>query len=87
MWRIESQSDCPAALLNLSGRIQANDIAGIQAEMNRCSNLRVLNLKGVTLVDLAVVRFLSAVEREGIQLLDSPAYVREWIGRERAEER
>ncbi len=85
MWRIE-QSDCRAKL-ELSGRIQADDIAGIQAEMKRCSNLRVLNLKGVTLVDVAVVRFLSAVERQGIQLLDSPAYVHEWIGRERAEER
>jgi hypothetical protein len=41
-----------------------------------------LDLEDVTIVDVDVVRFLGAREREGTQLLDCPPYVREWISRE-----
>jgi hypothetical protein len=85
MWKIESQFGCPAAQLSLSGRIQADDTAGIQAALKRCSRVKVLNLEDVTLVDVAAVRFLSAIERGGIQLLNCPPYVREWIVREHTE--
>ena len=44
---------------------------------------RLLELREVTLVDAYVVRFLSACESEGIQLLNCSAYIREWIVRER----
>jgi hypothetical protein len=43
----------------------------------------VLELREVSLVDAEVVRFLSACESEGIQLLNCSAYIREWIVRER----
>ena len=42
----------------------------------------VLELAEVTLVDVDVVRFLSACESEGVQLLHCSAYIREWIVRE-----
>jgi len=84
MWRIE-KPNCSATMIALSGRIQAEDIAGIEAEMRRCSKLKVLDLTDVTLVDVTAVRFLSTVEGNGIGLLQCPPYVRAWIGRERAE--
>jgi len=31
-----------------------------------------------------VVRFLAAQEVEGVELLDCPRYIREWIARERS---
>jgi len=43
------------------------------------------DLAEVTLVDIVVVRFLVSCENEGIELVYGPAYVREWIIRERAE--
>jgi len=46
-----------------------------------------LDLSEVTLVDLDVVRFLISCENEGIELANCPAYVREWILRERVEGR
>jgi hypothetical protein len=42
----------------------------------------VLDLDGVTLVDVDVVRFLIVCEAEGIEFLHCPPYIREWIFRE-----
>ena len=46
---------------------------------------KILDLSGVTLVDVEVVRFLIRCDEEGIEIAHSPAYVREWMQRERAE--
>jgi hypothetical protein len=46
---------------------------------------KILDLSEVTLVDIAAVRFLISCEDEGIELVQCPPYVREWILRERAE--
>jgi hypothetical protein len=36
----------------------------------------------VTLVDRVVVRYLSVCEERGIELLNCPLYIEEWIRRE-----
>ena len=43
----------------------------------------VLDLKDLTLVDRDAVRFLERCEADGIELRNSPAYIRVWIDRER----
>jgi hypothetical protein len=43
----------------------------------------VLDLKDLTLVDRDAVRFLERCEEDGIKLKNCPAYIREWITRER----
>jgi hypothetical protein len=43
----------------------------------------VLDLSELTLVDGDVVRFLSQCEMQGIRLAQCPAYVREWMTREK----
>jgi hypothetical protein len=52
---------------------------------NDNSERTILDLDDLTLVDAAVIRFLSSSEEEGITLVRCPPYVREWIQRERAE--
>jgi hypothetical protein len=42
-----------------------------------------LDLDEVTLVDLDVVRFLSACEEKGVELLNCSPYIREWMRQER----
>ena len=54
--------------------------------MSDACALKVLDLGEVTQVDLRVIRFLIACEEEGIQLVQCPSYVREWMIRELAEE-
>jgi hypothetical protein len=43
----------------------------------------VLDLKDLTLVDRDAIRFLERCEAGGIELRNSPAYIRVWIDRER----
>jgi hypothetical protein len=85
MMRIEKESDGCVTTLRLSGRVESNRIAGIRSAMNDSCTHKILDLSEVTLVDIAVIRFLMNCENEGIELVQCPPYVREWILRERAE--
>jgi|KBSMisStandDraft_5_1062788.scaffolds.fasta_scaffold3476489_1 hypothetical protein len=85
MLRIEKDCEGRATRLRLSGRIQLDDIASIRSAMSDGCEHRILDLSEVTLVDLRAVRFLISCEDDGIELVEIPPYVREWILRERAE--
>lgn len=43
----------------------------------------VLDLRDLVLVDRAAVKFLERCETDSIELRNCPAYIREWITRER----
>ena len=68
----------------VSGRIDGQQLPDLRGtfEAENASNV-VLDLTEVTLVDLEVVHFLSRCEAHGIRLVGCPAYVREWMARER----
>jgi hypothetical protein len=68
--------------LKLIGRIRAEHLAELRGQIASSAPTIVLELGEVTLVDAEVVRFLSACESEGIQLLNCSAFIREWIVRE-----
>jgi hypothetical protein len=85
MFKIEKGCNGGAIRLRLSGRIQSDLIASIRSAMGDGCASKILDLSEVTLVDLEVVRFLISCEDDGIELVHCPAYVREWILRERAE--
>ena len=86
MLRIEKNSDGCVTRLLLCGRLQSDRIACIRSAMNDGATRKILDLGDVTLVDIEVVRFLIQCEDEGVELVQCPQYVREWIVRERAEE-
>jgi hypothetical protein len=46
---------------------------------------KILDLSQITLIDLGIVRFLIRREDEGIELVQCPSYILEWMIRERAE--
>ena len=85
MLRIEKDSDGCVSQLKLSGRVRSDHIASIQSAMNDGCARKILDLGEITLVDIAVVRFLISCENEGVELLRCPPYVCEWMLRERAE--
>jgi hypothetical protein len=82
MMKIESARDGDTATLRFSGEIKEDHLAAVQAELRRYCPRVVFDLAEATLVDRAVVRFLAAHEREGVEILNCPRYVREWIDRE-----
>ena len=69
----------------LSGRMAEDDLAELETLINAEANRRdmVLDLKDVTLVGGDAINFLERCESEGITLENCPAYVREWITRQR----
>ena len=85
MLRVEKDCGGCVTKLRLSGRIQSDLIAGIRSAINGGCERKILDLSEVTLVDLDTVRFLISCEDEGVELIQCPPYVREWILRERAE--
>ena len=80
--KIETASDGHTASLRLIGRIQAEYLDELDIHIRRHRPLLVLDLREVTLVDVAVVRFLITCEAEGIELRHCAPYIREWMGRE-----
>ena len=85
MLKIEKNPGGCVTKLRLSGRIRSDQIESIRSEMDGDCATKILDLSEVTLVDLGGVRFLISCEDEGIELVQCPAYVREWMLRERAE--
>jgi len=72
-------------VFKLSGRMDAENIAGLEAPLSAESSDRmiVLDLRDLTLVDQDAVSFLRRCETGGIQLRSCPPYIREWINGER----
>ena len=84
--KIERQSDGKTTIIRLIGRIRAERLEEIRGQMGTSSEQTIFDLSEVTIVDADVIRFLSAIELQGTQLVQCPPYVREWIRREREEE-
>ena len=69
----------------LSGRMAHDDIAELQALIagDASRGQVVLDLKDLTLVCGEAISFLVRCESDGITLEHCPAYVREWMTRQR----
>jgi anti-anti-sigma regulatory factor len=72
-------------VFTLSGRMDAENIGEMKSLLQTEAKGRriVLDLRDLTLVDQAAVRFLERSEADNIQLKNCPAYIREWITRAR----
>jgi anti-anti-sigma regulatory factor len=74
-------------VFTVSGRIDSENVDELKALFASEAKGRgiVLDLKDLTLVDRDTVRFLERCEADSIKLKNCPAYIREWITRERHE--
>jgi len=81
--RIETTPGVRRATIRLIGRIRAEHLAELSAQLDAVGPNVLLDLDEVSLVNLEVVRFLAASESQGIQLLNCPSYIRKWIDREK----
>ena len=70
-------------LFTLSGRIEAEDVKELRRllDLETSGQHLVLDLRNVTLVNEAAVKFLAACETDSIKIESCPAYIREWIER------
>lgn len=84
--RIEKAADRHKTIIRLSGRLQSEHLDELKMQVNGEPSPIALDLEGVTLVDIEVVRFLNACEKSGVALLHCWPYIREWMSRENARE-
>jgi anti-anti-sigma regulatory factor len=74
-------------VFTVSGRMDAENLAELKTLFSSEASRRriTLDLRELTLVDQDAVRFLERCEANKIQLKNCPAYIREWITRERGQ--
>ena len=70
-------------VLRVSGRIQAEHVDTLRELLGREKGGVVIDLKDVNLVDREAVKLFALSEATGIELRNCPAYIREWVARER----
>ena len=81
--RIEKETDRLKTMIRVSGRLQSKHLDELKTQLESARSRIVLDLNGVTLVDVEIVRFLNTCEKGGVELLNSWPYIQEWMIREK----
>ena len=80
--RIDRRSTKQGVVLQISGRIAAEESEVVRTAL-KGRRVVAIDLSEVELVDREAVTLLAKTEAKGIELRNCPAYVREWITKER----
>jgi len=81
--RIERSARLRFTVFTLSGRMEAAQVPEMKKLFDGDYRNIILDLRDVRLADRDAVRFLRDCEADGIKLENCPAYVREWMDREK----
>jgi hypothetical protein len=81
--RIERSTVQKFTVFTLSGRMEAEHVPELEELFDRDYRNIILDLRDVRLADRDAVRFLRGCEADGMKLENCPAYVREWMNREK----
>jgi len=81
--RIDSTAEGQTRILRLSGRLGAERLEQLKAQIEANGPNVALDLEDVTLIDQDSVSFLATCEANGVQLRQCSHYIRSWITRER----
>jgi anti-anti-sigma regulatory factor len=82
-YRIHQSTQDGARVFILSGVLDAEHVARLQDLLaTPVASHTVLDLKDITLVDRAAVRFLADAQMAGTEIVNCPEYVRRWIATE-----
>jgi len=80
--RIDRVSTEQGLQLCISGRLTAENLEVVRTELDGCRVIAIA-LAEVELVDRDAVKLLAQAEAKGMELKSCPAYIREWITKER----
>jgi hypothetical protein len=83
--KIERSAQQGFTVLTLSGHIEAEHIEALRELLDQqegACNV-ILDLQEIRLADRHAVGFLRGCETKGIKLKNCPAYIREWMEREK----
>jgi anti-anti-sigma regulatory factor len=85
--RIERVSAGPATTIRLIGRIRAEHLDELKAQIKDTEARIALDLEEVSLVDVDTVRFLGTCQAQGIRLVHCSPYISDWITKERGRDK
>jgi GAF domain-containing protein len=69
----------------VSGRLDAENVDTLRELLGRGKGAVAIDFEEVTLADHEAVKLLAVCETNGTELRNCPAYIREWVSRERAQ--
>jgi hypothetical protein len=72
-------------ILRISGQITRQEGDLLRSLVEQETRAPVLDLKDLLIVDREAVKLLALRESNGVELRNCPAYIREWITREKAD--
>jgi hypothetical protein len=83
--KIERSVRQGSTVFALSGRLEAEHIGELEGllDLQESTPAIVLDLREIRLADRGTVKFLARCESDGVQLENCPAYIREWMGKEK----
>jgi predicted metal-binding protein len=70
-------------VFTLSGRMETEHVVELKELFDHDYRNIILDLQDLRLADRDAVRFLKGCEESGMKLQNCPAYVREWMNREK----
>ena len=68
--------------IRLIGRMRAEHVEHVRAELAASRTPTALDLDELRLADVDAIRFLAAAERQGVILRHCAPFIREWMARE-----
>jgi len=83
--KIERSERQGSTVFALSGRFETEhieELEGLFQSQNGTPGI-VLDLREVRLADRGAVKFLARCESDGVRLENCPAYIQEWMGKEK----
>jgi hypothetical protein len=80
--KIETLLGAGCTTIRLIGRLSAESLPLVKAEVDAAGSHVVLEMKDVTLIDMVVIRFLIECQARGIELRGCSLYISGWIARE-----
>ena len=88
MWKVQRTKDGGVVVLLVSGRIEGENLEELRKVFTAETENQdfILDMSEVRLVDQDSIDFLSRCEANGAVLRNCPAYIREWIERDRETE-
>lgn len=69
----------------ISGRITEECVDTLRALLEQEKSVVAIDLNDVLIVDREAIKLLAVSESNGVELRNCPAYIREWVTRERAD--
>ena len=85
--RMERFSMRRGTRIRLSGELRNEQLNDLRTELERGGPQVTLDLDELNLVDIDAIRFLIACSAQGVKVVNSSHYIREWMYRERKQKK